>query len=105
METVCERPHWKEADDPELIPDDEQELENALRVPSEKPAANQTEHSVVDQDLGAVHTADVAAVDRSFGHAAQPHCDLNYVTVEYTCVFYNFQTIAFKTIRTRSTSP
>jgi len=52
----------------------------------------------VDQDFGVVSTAYGAAVDHSFGHASKPQWYLNCVTVDY-------QTIAFKKIRMRSTSP
>ena len=62
-------------------------------------------HSGVDLDFRVVPTADGAAVDQSFGHAAQPQWELNCVSVDDTCVVYSFETIAFKKIRMRSTSP
>ena len=65
------------ADNPELLPEEEQELKHAIRVPGDNPARIQPQHYGVNQAFGDVPPAGGAAVDQSFGPASQQPLDLN----------------------------
>ena len=103
LDPICALPPRDGADNPDLLPEEEQELEHALRVPGDNPAGNHPQPSGVDQAFGDVPPADGAAVDQSFDQAAQQQWDLNCVTVDDPWVVYSFQTMAFKKMRMRST--
>ena len=54
LDPVVALPPRDGADNADLLPEEEQELEHALRVPRDNPAGNQHQHSGVDQDFGVV---------------------------------------------------
>ena len=61
LDPVGALPHRYGAYNPYLLPQEEQELEHALRVPVDHPAWSQPYHSVVDKDFGVVLPEDGAA--------------------------------------------
>ena len=98
LDPVGALPPREGADNPDLLPEEEAELERASRAPGDSPAgAGMQQPPQVDQQFGdAPHAAPPAeqVIDQQFGQAAPPAAwDLNAAAVEDPFEIYYFQTV------------
>ena len=84
--------HQEWADDPNLLYEEEADLEQALRVPGDSPAGQQP-LAVVDQDF--VPPSD-QAVDQDFAPGGQSNWYLNSAEFENPSTIYYFQQISIR---------
>ena len=93
LDPVGALPPREDADNPDLLPDEEAELERALRVPGDSTTGGQAAVQV-DQSFGQAPADQPAGlVDQQFAPGGPPAWDLNTVLADDPFQIYYFQTI------------
>ena len=96
-------PPHEDADNPDLLPEEEAELEIALRMPGDSPDG-QPQQQQVDQNFDNDGVPNAQSVDQSFAPGNLGGWEVNNVTVEHTCDVYMFQYISTRKMKMRTTS-
>ena len=89
LDPVGALPPHADADNPDLLPEEEAELEIALRMPGDCPDG-QPQQQQVDQNFDNDGAPNAQGVDQSFAPGDPGGWDLNNVTVEHPFDVYMF---------------